>query len=177
MNLDWQKILTTPLTWIFNDYVTIEAGQVISSPFGYVYLFRNKEALVGLTLSKTRGTLKDFAPWPITEPIPEGDCVSLLKLPAIPVCVRGTPFQRQVWKGMTAIPMDELWSYKMLACSLGLTANYSRAVGSAVGANPICLLVPCHRVIASDGTLGGYRWSLALKKAILDYEKEIMNNS
>ncbi len=67
----------------------------------------------------------------------------------------GTQFQRKVWRKVKEIPYGELRSYKWVARSIG-SAHASRAVGNAVGRNPVAPIVPCHRVICSDGTLGGY---------------------
>ena len=71
----------------------------------------------------------------------------------LPLRMAGTPFQHQVWEGLRAIPYGETVSYAELARRIG-RPGASRAVGSANGRNPIAIVVPCHRVIAADGTLG-----------------------
>ncbi|MBO1224871.1 MAG: methylated-DNA--[protein]-cysteine S-methyltransferase [Candidatus Scalindua sediminis] len=81
----------------------------------------------------------------------------------------GTQFQRKVWHKVREIPYGELRSYKWVARSIG-RAHASRAVGNAVGRNPVAPIVPCHRVICSDGTLGGYSSGIAIKKRLLGLE-------
>ena len=89
----------------------------------------------------------------------------------LPLDVRATAFQRRVWQGLLAIPYGETRSYKELAEELGL-ANAQRAVGSACGANPVALVIPCHRVKRGDGGLGGYRWGVERKRRLLAEEAE-----
>jgi O-6-methylguanine DNA methyltransferase len=81
----------------------------------------------------------------------------------------GTPFQREVWNALREIPAGTTISYGELARRLGRTGA-SRAVGTANGANPVPIVVPCHRVIGADGTLTGYGGGLAHKKWLLDHE-------
>ena len=88
----------------------------------------------------------------------------------LPLDLRGTPFQLRVWDALRAIPRGQTTTYGALALSLGLPAGAARAVGSACGKNPVSLIVPCHRVVASGGGLGGYYWGLDLKRLLLDYE-------
>jgi len=87
----------------------------------------------------------------------------------LPLLLRGTNFQLQVWQALLQIPEGSIASYGFLAKQLGQPAA-SRAVGNAVGQNPIAYLIPCHRVLRSDGGLGGYRWGSERKLAILGYE-------
>ena len=81
----------------------------------------------------------------------------------------GTPFQREVWKTLRTIPAGTTISYGQLATGLG-RKGASRAVGAANGANPIPIVVPCHRVIGADGSLTGFGGGLARKKWLLDHE-------
>jgi AraC family transcriptional regulator of adaptative response/methylated-DNA-[protein]-cysteine methyltransferase len=83
---------------------------------------------------------------------------------------RGTPFQIRVWKALRAIPTGMTVSYTELARQVG-APEAVRAVASACGANPVALAVPCHRVVSKDGSLGGYRWGVERKRALLDREK------
>lgn len=83
--------------------------------------------------------------------------------------VRGTNFQVQVWKGLLQIPVGQVTSYSAIARWMG-KPGASRAVGSAVGSNPISLLIPCHRVLRNDGGLGGYHWGETRKNALLVWE-------
>jgi len=83
--------------------------------------------------------------------------------------LKGTNFQLRVWKALLAIPHGEVTSYGALARSVGAPTAH-RAVGNAVGRNPVSLLVPCHRVLRSSGALGGYRWGVDRKRALLAWE-------
>ena len=87
----------------------------------------------------------------------------------VPLDLHGTLFQRQVWQILQNIPYGETVSYSELARSLG-RANAARAVGGAVGSNPISIIVPCHRVIGANGNLTGYGGGLPRKRALLDLE-------
>ncbi|MBU3691263.1 MAG: MGMT family protein [Solirubrobacterales bacterium] len=87
----------------------------------------------------------------------------------IPFEASGTPFQERVWGELTRIPRGEVVTYGELARRVG-SPGAARAVGSACGANPVSLLIPCHRVIASDGSLGGFRWGAVRKAKILGSE-------
>jgi AraC family transcriptional regulator of adaptative response/methylated-DNA-[protein]-cysteine methyltransferase len=85
------------------------------------------------------------------------------------VLVQGTNFQIAVWRALLAIPEGRLVSYRDIAAALG-RPRAVRAVGSAIGSNPCGFLIPCHRVIRSNGELGGYRWGLTRKQAINAWE-------
>ncbi|MFN3989081.1 MAG: methylated-DNA--[protein]-cysteine S-methyltransferase [Erythrobacter sp.] len=87
----------------------------------------------------------------------------------IPLDIAGTPFQQRVWRAVRAIPCGETRSYAALAKALDKPAA-SRAIGGANAANRIAVLIPCHRVIAADGTLGGYAWGLEIKAELLRRE-------
>jgi AraC family transcriptional regulator of adaptative response/methylated-DNA-[protein]-cysteine methyltransferase len=88
---------------------------------------------------------------------------------AIPLDVHGTAFQQRVWDALRRIPAGETRSYGELAAALG-NPKASRAVGGANGANHVAVLIPCHRVIAADGTLGGYAYGLEIKAELLRRE-------
>ena len=90
--------------------------------------------------------------------------------------VQGTLFQITVWDALLRIPASRVVSYRDLARHLG-RATASRAVGRAVGHNPVAYLIPCHRVIRSTGVPGGYRWGSARKKALLGWEAARRNGS
>lgn len=83
--------------------------------------------------------------------------------------LRGTPFQKQVWAALLTIPRGQVTSYGELAAAIG-RPKASRAVGTAVGDNPVAVLVPCHRVLRKDGSLGGYYYGPELKSALLRWE-------
>ena len=84
--------------------------------------------------------------------------------------LRGTEFQRRVWEALRSIPRGTTTSYGALTRSLGLKTGAARAVGSACGANPVSLIVPCHRVLSTGGGLGGYYWGVERKQSLLEAE-------
>jgi len=88
----------------------------------------------------------------------------------LPLVAHGTAFQQRVWDALREIPFGETTSYGALAVQLG-SPRAARAVGSANGANPICLIVPCHRVITASGALGGFAFGLEIKEALLAHEQ------
>jgi len=91
----------------------------------------------------------------------------------IPLDLKGTAFQLQVWRELQKIPAGETISYQEMARRLG-KPRAARAVGQACGANPIPLIVPCHRVIAANGALGGFSAGLERKRWLLRHEKEVV---
>jgi AraC family transcriptional regulator of adaptative response/methylated-DNA-[protein]-cysteine methyltransferase len=88
----------------------------------------------------------------------------------VPIVVRGTAFQESVWNELLRIPFGETRSYADIARAIG-AAKASRAVGNANGHNRVAILIPCHRVIASGGTIGGYGGGLDRKQFLLDLER------
>lgn len=91
------------------------------------------------------------------------------KLGEIKLHLKGTDFQLKVWKTLLDIPIGRLTTYGGIASKLN-NLNASRAVGTAIGDNPVAFLIPCHRVIRSSGELGGYHWGLTRKAAIIGWE-------
>lgn len=87
----------------------------------------------------------------------------------LPTESTGTPFQREVWRALREIPAGKTWSYGQLAAHIGRPAAV-RAVGLANGANPIGVVVPCHRVIGANGTLTGYGGGIERKRWLLEHE-------
>ena len=83
--------------------------------------------------------------------------------------VKGTNFQIQVWRALLRIPFAGITTYKGIAASIG-RPTAARAIGNAIGSNPVGYLIPCHRVIRESGELGGYRWGLERKTALLGWE-------
>jgi AraC family transcriptional regulator of adaptative response/methylated-DNA-[protein]-cysteine methyltransferase len=83
--------------------------------------------------------------------------------------LRGTPFQLKVWHALLHIPQGDLSTYRDVAQYINQT-NASRAVGTAIGSNPVGYIIPCHRVIKTVGETGGYRWGITRKKAMLGWE-------
>jgi AraC family transcriptional regulator of adaptative response/methylated-DNA-[protein]-cysteine methyltransferase len=88
--------------------------------------------------------------------------------------LKGTPFQLKVWEALLKIPMGQLSTYGALANQIE-KPKASRAVGTAIGSNPIAFLIPCHRVIQSSGAIGGYMWGPTRKTAIIGWEAAKMN--
>ncbi len=90
----------------------------------------------------------------------------------VPLAPRGTPWQRTVWEALLAIPYGETLSYGKLAARLGRPGS-ARAVGAAVGRNPLSIFIPCHRVVGANGSLTGYAGGLDRKRALLALEKAL----
>jgi AraC family transcriptional regulator of adaptative response/methylated-DNA-[protein]-cysteine methyltransferase len=89
----------------------------------------------------------------------------------LPVDVRATAFQRQVWNALESIPYGETRSYAQVAASIG-RPRAARAVARACATNPLAIVIPCHRVVPSAGGFGGYRWGTSRKRALLARERE-----
>jgi AraC family transcriptional regulator of adaptative response/methylated-DNA-[protein]-cysteine methyltransferase len=95
--------------------------------------------------------------------------------PPLSLHIKGTNFQIQVWRALLQIPAGSLTTYQKIAAAID-RPQAARAVGNAIGANPIGYLIPCHRVIRGSGQLGGYRWGLARKSALLGWEASQIQN-
>jgi len=149
----------------------------LPSPIGPLTLVANGGRLTGLYLdaqrhrpaSATLGAAGDPASEPFVSAARQlaayfaGD----LKAFDLPLAPAGTDFQRRVWGALLTIPYGQTWSYAELAREVG---SASRAVGLANGKNPIALVIPCHRVIGSDGSLTGYGGGLDRKRYLLELE-------
>ncbi|MBT3236980.1 MAG: methylated-DNA--[protein]-cysteine S-methyltransferase [Bdellovibrionales bacterium] len=90
----------------------------------------------------------------------------------LPLCLNGTSFQQRAWQALQTIPFGQTISYGEQAVILG-NQKLSRAVGMANGANPIPIIIPCHRVIASSGELGGFTAGVEIKKVLLSIESQV----
>jgi methylated-DNA-[protein]-cysteine S-methyltransferase len=149
---------------------------VVSSPIGTLLLTSNGEGLTGLHMEPADG----FAIDPEWEEDASAFTEAAKQLAAyfagelktfdLPLALDGTPFQKQVWKELQRIPYGRTISYQELANRVG-NPKASRAVGSANGKNPVAVIVPCHRVIATGGTLGGFGGGLERKEWLLRHEK------
>ncbi|SHE76561.1 bifunctional helix-turn-helix domain-containing protein/methylated-DNA--[protein]-cysteine S-methyltransferase [Chryseobacterium sp. OV279] len=95
------------------------------------------------------------------------------KLNTIKLHLKGTDFQLKVWESLLSIPMGKLSTYGSLAGKIG-NPNASRAVGTAIGSNPVAFLIPCHRVIQSTGNIGGYKWGSERKQMMVGWESSHM---
>ena len=159
--------------------VLLEYG-VGASPFGKALVAWSTRGLVflGFTGTGTDRCLRELADqWPDAT-FRESPAAAASWIRAIferttqeplKVWLRGSPFQLKVWEALLAIPVGQHVSYGQIAERLD-KPRASRAVGTAVGRNPISWLIPCHRVIASTGSLGGYRWGLEAKQAMIGVE-------
>jgi methylated-DNA-[protein]-cysteine S-methyltransferase len=99
-------------------------------------------------------------------------CAGELQMFTGAIAARGTAFQQRVWRALQQIPFGETRSYGELAAELGNPAA-SRAVGRANATNPVCLIVPCHRVIGADGSLTGFAFGEDLKRRLLEHERSV----
>lgn len=143
---------------------------ISNSPFGKMFLAHSPRGITHLSFfdddeaDSMAALRKD---WPKAKLIRDdsgaGDLISGKKHRLHLV---GTPFQIKVWQALLEIPRGGLSTYGSLAEKIGMPGA-SRAVGSAVGANRVSLLIPCHRVIRANGGLGGFRWGAERKKAML----------
>ena len=143
---------------------------ILSSPIGNIQLSIREECLSELKFTQQQ---------------PEGDLTDPLLLEAkkqleeyflgqrkvfnLPIGLGGTDFQRKVWLAVGKIPFGQTTTYAKLAEQLGNPAAI-RAVGTAIGANPLLIILPCHRIIGSNGSLTGYAGGLDKKKALLEFE-------
>lgn len=94
------------------------------------------------------------------------------QLSQIKLHLRGTPFQLKVWEALLKIPAGKLTTYGTLGTQIGMPTA-SRAIGTAIGSNPVAYLIPCHRVIQSTGAVGGYHWGPVRKKAMIGWEAAV----
>jgi AraC family transcriptional regulator, regulatory protein of adaptative response / methylated-DNA-[protein]-cysteine methyltransferase len=97
------------------------------------------------------------------------------KLSGIKLHLKGTDFQLKVWESLLKIPLGKLSTYKDIAKQIGCP-KASRAVGTAIGCNPVAYLIPCHRVIQSTGLFDGYHWGTIRKTAIIGWEQAKINS-
>jgi AraC family transcriptional regulator of adaptative response/methylated-DNA-[protein]-cysteine methyltransferase len=154
------------------------------TPLGWAIVAASRRGICMTALADDRDSLGDALRQRFPRAtIEEGDAVlddwaqSVLRCitapgerPDLPLDIRGTAFQAQVWRALRRIPLGETATYGEIAAALGHPAAV-RAVGRACGANPVALLVPCHRVVRKDGDLGGYRWGIERKRALLERER------
>lgn len=91
---------------------------------------------------------------------------------SLPIAPKGTSFQRKAWAALEKIPFGKAISYSEQADLMGEPGK-ARAVGMANGRNPVCLIVPCHRVLGKNGNLTGYAFGLDIKKSLLDFEARL----
>ena len=144
----------------------------LDGPVGRLLLVSDGTALTGLFLGP-RPVPPDWTPDPAPFAHVQAELADYfagrLTRFTVPVAPAGTAFQRRAWDALRDIPYGQTISYAEQARRLG-HPRASRAVGGANGKNPVSIVVPCHRVVASDGTLGGYGGGLPVKRRLLDLE-------
>lgn len=151
---------------------------VMDTPVGTLAVRGDGEAVTSVSFVQDRGSARA---WKMSArnagPAPVAEAVRQLeeyfsgrrRRFDLPLRMAGTPFQRAVWAFLLTIPYGRTYTYKEVAEALG-RPGAARAVGSAVGSNPISIVVPCHRIVASGGKLGGYGGGLDAKRFLLDLE-------
>lgn len=118
------------------------------------------------------------APWRIADGLARYFSGELDALAALPTATAGSDLQQRVWAALARIPVGTATAYGKLARELGFTDPRAAIdIGAAIGANPIAIVVPCHRVIASNGDLKGYAWGLHRKRWLLEHEKALRPQS
>jgi len=178
------------------DYKTRGAGLTIRygfhiSPFGVALIMVTDRGLAGLSFNDAGGERSAFADmssrWPnaiyVEDMSATAPYAARVFDPAqwraeqpLRVVMIGTDFQVRVWEALLRIPMGKARSYSSIASAIGAPAA-SRAVGAAIGANPLSFVVPCHRALGKGGALTGYHWGLTRKRAILGWEAGQVNSS
>ena len=171
------------------DYKTRGAGLTIRygyhiSPFGIALIMVTDRGLAGLAFSDAGGERETFADmsgrWPnatyVEDMAATAPYAARIFDPALwradqplRVVLIGTDFQVRVWEALLRIPMGKACSYSSIAARIG-APSASRAVGAAVGANPMSFVVPCHRALGKSGALTGYHWGISRKRAMLGWE-------
>jgi AraC family transcriptional regulator of adaptative response/methylated-DNA-[protein]-cysteine methyltransferase len=154
------------------------------SPFGQALVITTERGLAGLAFcdpGAERATLQDMiGRWPRARYSEDKAATAAVALRCfdpsrwradnpLRVVMIGTDFEIRVWEGLLAIPVGRATTYSHIAAKIG-AANAPRAVGRAVGRNPLSFVVPCHRVVGKSGALTGYHWGLTRKRAMLGWE-------
>jgi methylated-DNA-[protein]-cysteine S-methyltransferase len=151
------------------------------SPLGQLLAVGDGQALHGLYMQEGRTGISVRRDWtPAEEPFAElraqlADYFSGVRTAFdLPLVMTGSPFQRRVWSALQEIPYGETTSYGEIAHRVG-APSAPRAVGVANGQNPVCVIVPCHRVIGADGSLTGYGGGLERKRLLLELEAGVQS--
>ncbi|MDQ3457164.1 MAG: methylated-DNA--[protein]-cysteine S-methyltransferase [Actinomycetota bacterium] len=154
--------------------------RIIDSPIGPLTLVGDEGVLSGLYMDAQRYAPDTAAFGPRTNTGLQAAAEQLAEYFAgrrteftVPLRLAGTEFQQRVWQALRTIPHGETWSYARLTTAIGRGPDRVRAVGAANGRNPISIVVPCHRVIGSDGRLTGYGGGLERKQYLLDLERRV----
>ena len=149
------------------------------SPYGFMLILATKRGVCGLALTDDYRSIKVLADmvsrWPRAHFIENQDTVIPLAKTIIEygattdVYISGSQFQIKVWETILKIPLGNVTTYSQIANYIG-NPRAVRAVATAIGRNPICWLIPCHRVLPKAGGLGGYHWGLSMKYNLLNDE-------
>lgn len=162
-----------------NDMIQIRTG-ICQSRFGKIYIWTFDNKLSNVSFQSNQDKVINKLTVEIND-LDQDTCSHIIDVInngvecKVPIHLVGTSFQIKVWNALREIPRGKTISYKELATSIGMPKAY-RAVANAVGANPIAVIVPCHRVIRSDGSLGGYRWGEDRKEELLIAEASWLAN-
>ena len=174
-----ERLGMTPSAWRDGGRGETIRYVVKDSPLGPLLVAATSKGICRLTFDEDESVLKRR--FPHATVLPDDGTISAwaegaltaiehpAQTPELPIDVRGTAFQEAVWKELRRIPFGETRSYAEIAAAVG-QPQAVRAVGTANGSNPVAVLVPCHRVIRSDGTLGGYAGGLDRKRKLLAAE-------
>ncbi|MFD2738274.1 methylated-DNA--[protein]-cysteine S-methyltransferase [Sulfitobacter aestuarii] len=153
------------------------------SPFGSALVMGTARGICGLALTAEVGetaAMDDLrSRWPLAEYVEDADILRPWVMRAFamqesgnsktPLYLIGAPFQIKVWEALLTIPSGQVTTYSEIARAIG-APRAVRAVGTAVGRNPVSWLIPCHRALRKSGALGGYHWGLPVKRVMLAYE-------
>ncbi len=157
--------------------LTISYGW-FATPFGDALAMATDRGLCAMAFTSETSSEEAFADlssrWPAADFVEAPDRVAPYIEAAIgggdmSLHLIGAPFQIKVWEALLSIPSGQVTTYSDIARAIG-SPNAVRAVGTAVGRNPVSWLIPCHRVLRKTGALGGYHWGLPVKRALLAYE-------
>lgn len=150
---------------------------VMDSPLGEILLAGNESGLTQVSFQDGESPLSPAPDWQRDDAVWATAVTQLtayfggeLQTFDLPLAPKGTPFQQKVWAYLQTIPYGRTTTYSAIAQALG-NPKSTRAVGAANGRNPIALIIPCHRVIGSDGKLTGYAGGLHIKEALLRLER------
>lgn len=154
-----------------------ESACIVPTPHGDFFCFYTQIGLTRLYFPGQRGDCRALRSSAVTCPFDpkkfRRDLNAYLRGKKIafscPLDIAGTPFQKIVWKTISRIPYGNTWSYREIAETAGLAGAF-RAIGNACGKNPVPLLIPCHRVVRSDGSPGGFSGGVSWKRALIRIE-------
>lgn len=140
------------------------------SPLGTLVLLSDDEALLGMAFAKTQETVTDEDGFVFAETRRWLNIYFSGKNPDFmpPLKPQGTPFQQMVWRKLLSIPYGKTTTYGDIAQRVGCRS--AQAIGQAVHRNPIAIIIPCHRVVGSNGLLTGYAYGLSIKRKLLELE-------